>query len=146
MAFATYTDVEARWRTLTAAEQAKANTLLDDASNVLSTLVTVDATDEQQAKILKQVCCSMVIRSMVAGASDAFGVEELQATMGPFSQTAQFSNPNGDLYLTKLERKLLGIGGGKGRILYPSYGPIQNPLTAEELEALEQAEAEDGDD
>jgi hypothetical protein len=124
MAFAAYTDVEARWRTLTAAEQAKATVLLDDASNVLSALVTVDATDEQQAKILKQVCCSMVIRSMVAGASGAFGVDELQATMGPIGQTAHFANPNGDMYLTKFERKLLGIGGGKGRILYPSYGPL----------------------
>lgn len=122
MAFATYADVEARWRTLTAAEQAKATVLLGDASNILSTLVSVDGSDEQQTANLRQVCCSMVIRSMVAGASDAFGVDELQATMGPFGQTAHFSNPNGDLYLTKLERKLLGIGGGKGRVLYPAYG------------------------
>ncbi len=146
MAFATYEDVEGRWRTLTADEQVRATTLLEDASTILSGMVDVDEGDAQQAAALKLVSCNMVIRSMVAGASDAFGVEELQATMGPFSQTAQFSNPNGDLYLTKLERKLLGIGGGKGRILYPSYGPIQNPLTAEEVEALEQADAEDGDD
>jgi hypothetical protein len=83
---------------------------------------------------------------MVASASSAFGVDELQATMGPFGQTAHFANPNGDMYLTKLDKKLLGIGGGKGRILYPSYGPIHNPLAAEEIEALVQPEAEDGDD
>ena len=146
MAFATYADVEARWRTMTAAEQAKATVLLEDASSILSTLVAVDATNEQQAANLKQVCCSMVIRSMVAAASDAYGVDELQGTMGPFGQTAHFANPNGDLYLTKLERRLLGIGGGKGRILYPAYKPIYqfDPLTAEEVAAL--AQAGDGDD
>lgn len=149
MAFARYTDIEARWRTLTAEEQTKATTLLGDASVILAGLVAVDAEDERQAGLLKQVCCSMVIRSMVASASSAYGVDELSATMGPFGQTAHFANPNGDMYLTKLEKRLLGIGGGRGRILHPSYGPIcyqPNPLTSEEVEALEQADAEDGDD
>lgn len=122
MAFATYEDVEARWRTLTSEEQAKATALLEDAQVVLSGMVTVDPDDSEQAGKLKYVSCSMVIRSMVAGASDAFGVDELSATMGPFGRTAHFANPNGDLYLTKLEKRLLGIGSGKGRILYPSYG------------------------
>ena len=124
MAFATYTDIEARWRTLTAEEQAKATTLLDDASVVLAGLVTVDDSDEQQAACLKMVSCSMVIRSMVASESNAYGVDELSATMGPFGQTAHFANPNGDMYLTKLEKKMLGIGGGKGRILHPDYGQL----------------------
>ena len=124
MAFATCTDIEARWRMLTADEQAKATTLLDDASAILAGLVTVDDGDEQQAARLKMVCCSMVIRSMVASESDAYGVDELSATMGPFGQTAHFANPNGDMYLTKLEKRLLGIGGGKGRILYPGCGQL----------------------
>ena len=126
MAFATYSDIEARWRTLTADEQTKATTLLDDASVILAGLVTVDDGDTQQAARLKMVCCSMVIRSMVASESDAYGVDELSATMGPFGQTAHFSNPNGDMYLTKLEKRLLGIGGGKGRILHPDYGQLGN--------------------
>ena len=121
-AFATHKDIEARWRTLTADEQNRADTLLEDASAVLSTLVTVDEEDEDQAAILKQVCCHMVMRSMIASASSAYGVDELQASMGPFGQTAHFANPNGDMYLTKIERKLLGIGSGKGRILHPAYG------------------------
>lgn len=146
MAFATYEDVEGRWRTLTADEQVRATTLLEDAATILSGMVDVDEGDAQQAAALKLVSCNMVIRSMVASASSAFGVDELQATMGPFGQTAHFANPNGDMYLTKLDKKLLGIGGGKGRILYPSYGPIHNPLAAEEIEALVQPEAEDGDD
>lgn len=124
MAFATYEDVEGRWRTLTADEQARATTLLEDAATILSGMVTVDEADTQQAAALKLVSCNMVIRSMVASASSAFGVDELQATMGPFGQTAHFANPNGDMYLTKLDKGLLGIGGGKGRILHPAYGPL----------------------
>lgn len=122
MAFATYEDVEARWRTLTAEEQARAEVLLEDASNMLIGMVTIDISDQQQAKNLKQVCANMVIRSMVASASETYGVDELHATMGPFGQTAKFANPNGDLYVTKQERKLLGIRGGRGRILRPAIG------------------------
>ena len=39
MAFATYEDVEGRWRTLTADEQVRATTLLEDASTILSGMV-----------------------------------------------------------------------------------------------------------
>ena len=122
MAFATYEDIEARWRPLTADEQDRATELLDDAAVVLSRLVTVDVSDMSQADALKLVSCNMVIRSMVAASSSAFGVDELQATMGPFGQTAHFANPNGDMYLTKLDKRLLGVTGGKGRILHPAYG------------------------
>ena len=122
MAFATPADIEARWRTLTADEYERALALLEDAATILSGMVTVDESDARQEAALKLVSCNMVIRSMVASASSAFGVDELTATMGPFGQTAHFANPSGDMYLTKLDKRLLGIGGGKGRILYPSVG------------------------
>lgn len=122
MAFATPTDIEARWRTLTADEYERALALLEDAATILSGMVIVDEGDARQEAALRLVSCNMVIRSMVASASSAFGVDELSATMGPFGQTAHFANPSGDMYLTKLDKRLLGIGGGKGRILYPSVG------------------------
>lgn len=122
MAYATYEDVEARWRTLTADEQERATMLLEDAATILDGVAVIDAADMQQAAALKLVSCNMVIRSMVASASSAFGVDELQATMGPFGQTAHFANPSGDMYLTKLDKRLLGVTGGKGRILHPAYG------------------------
>ena len=112
MAFATIEDLEARWRTLSEAEVPKATALLDDASAILVAQVDVDPTDEQQATLLKVVCCSMVTRSMVASESDVYGISQLDYGMGPFSQAAHFSNPNGDLYLTAQERQLLGIGSG----------------------------------
>ena len=112
MAFATTEDLEARWRMLSDTEMRKATALLDDASAILVAQVDVDPTDEQQATLLKVVCCSMVTRSMVASESDVYGVSQLDYGMGPFSQAAHFSNPNGDLYLTAQERQLLGIGSG----------------------------------
>lgn len=120
MAFATYYDVEARWgRTLNADERLRATSLLDDAAAILFSLVRPDDADEVQASLLKTISCNMVIRSMVAAASSGFGVEAQQATMGPFAQRVEFANPNGDMYLTKAEKKWLGIHGGAGRILYP---------------------------
>ena len=123
MAYATYTDVENRWRTLTVDERSKAITLLDDAAVMLEGWVSVNPLDTHQAAVLKLVSCNMVIRAMTASESDAFGVESLTASLGPFGQTAKFANPSGDMYLTKLEKRMLGIiGSGKGRILHPAYG------------------------
>lgn len=112
MAFATVEDLEARWRDLDSDEEAKASTLLDDAGAMLTALVDVDPTDAQQATLLKIVSCSMVTRAMMAAESDTYGVSQLDYGMGPFSQAAHFSNPNGDMYLTAQEKRLLGITGG----------------------------------
>lgn len=111
MAFATVDELEARWRELTEDEQAQAEVLLDDAAAMLAALVGVDESDEAQAKLLGIVSCSMVRRSMTASESDAYGVSQIDYGMGPFSQAAHFSNPNGDMYLTASERSLLGVGG-----------------------------------
>ncbi len=122
MAYATCNDVEAGWRTLTAEEQGRVTTLLDRAAVMLSALVDIDDEDEQQAAVLKVVSCNMVTRAMVTASSAAFGVDQQSATMGPFAQSVHFANPNGDMYLTKTERKMLGIGSGRGRVLTPQYG------------------------
>ena len=112
MAFAQVSDIEARWRDLTDTEEARAAVLIEDASAALASLVTVDEGDEQQAANLKTVCCSMVIRCMSATDADNYGVSSMSITAGPYTQQRSFSNPSGDMYLTKFERKLLGIGGG----------------------------------
>lgn len=111
MAFAVVKDVEDRWRDLDETEEARATVLLDDASAMLSSLVEVDAGDAAQAALLKTVCCSMVIRAMSAVESDMFGVTQQTMTAGPYTQMRSFSNPSGDMYLTKMERRLLGVSG-----------------------------------
>ena len=110
MAFATVADLEARWRSLTEAEEAQASVLLDDAAAYLQALVEVDPDDEVQAANLKMVSCNMVKRAMSSSASDAFGVTNATATMGPFSQQVAYANPSGDMYVSKSERATLGIG------------------------------------
>ena len=109
MAFALVSDIEARWRDLSTAEESRASVLIDDASAMLEQLVDVDPTDTKQAALLKTVCCNMVIRSMNATESDAFGVANTSMTAGSYMQSWTYSNPTGDLYLTKMEKRLLGI-------------------------------------
>lgn len=121
MAYADVSDLEIRWRTLTDDEQTRAEALLDDASAMLDAYVTVDETDEQQLKLLKIVVCNMVERAMSTVTTDGvdlFGVSQQSMTAGPYAQTFNYANPTGDLYITKVEKRMLGISGiGKGRTL-----------------------------
>ena len=126
MAYADVSDLEVRWRTLTDDEQERAEALLDDASAMLDAYITVDETDEQQMKLLKIVVCNIVERAMSTAADDGdlFGVTQQSITAGPYAQTFSYANPTGDLYITKAEKRLLGISGtGKGRtIMYGMAG------------------------
>lgn len=123
MAYADVSDLESRWRELTEEEQARAAVLLDDASAMLAASVEVDESDEQQMALLKIVTCNMVQRSMSTG-GDMYGVTQQSMTAGPYAQTFNYANPTGDLYITKSEKRLLGISGtGKGRtIMYAMAG------------------------
>lgn len=122
MAYATVSDIESRWRALNEAEQSRASVLIDDASAMLTALVNVDSDDQEQAQLLKQVCCSMVIRAMSATETDAFGASQMSMTAGPYSQSWSYSNPTGDMYLTKLEKRLLGITSGYIGTIEPRIG------------------------
>ena len=112
MAFAVVSDIEERWRDLSADEEARASVLIDDATAILSSLVKVDKSDADQSELLTTVCCNMVIRAMSASSFDSFGVSQSSITAGPYTQSFSYSNPSGDMYLTKLEKKLLGISTG----------------------------------
>jgi len=112
MAFAEVSDIEARWRSLSDDEKSRASVLIEDASAMLSALVNVDANDQQQAELLNTVCCNMVIRAMAQSNMDTFGVSQSAITAGPYTQSFSYSNPSGDMYLTKLEKKLLKVSIG----------------------------------
>lgn len=122
MAYADVSDLEARWRELNEAEEARAEVLLADASAVLDSLVDVDETDTEQLEICKIVVCAMVQRAMVAGEADAYGVTQQSMTAGPYTQSWTYSNPNANLYLTKAEKKMLGVGGGYIGSIRPMIG------------------------
>ena len=119
MAYATYEDVEARWRQLSTEEQDRCSILLGDAAAILDSFVKVDESDDSQAELLKVVSCDMVIRAMSV-AADTFGVTQSSMTAGPYTQSWSYANPSGDLYLTKMEKRLLGIASGYIGSIEPS--------------------------
>ena len=118
-AFATSADLAERWRPLEGDEAALADTLLEDAGLMLRQYVSVDGADEQRLDALRMVSCNLVKRAMVASSSSAFGVDQTTANMGPFSQTMHFINPSGDLYISAVEKAMLGIGETQIRSIIP---------------------------
>lgn len=112
MVYATVADLEDRWRTLTSDEQSRAEVLLGDAAvrlDVLCPPSVPPTVSELAARMI--VSCEMVKRAMATpGGVAGIGVTSVQAGAGPFQETQQFSNPTGDLYLTKSDRALLGCG------------------------------------
>lgn len=122
MAYATVTDLEDRYGMLDSDEEQRASVLLDDAAVMLDAMLGTDEPDQSLLPALKLVSCAMVNRALAADSADAFGISNASYTMGPFSQSATFANPSGDLYLTAGERRLLGIGGSRIGSIRPVIG------------------------
>ena len=113
MAYADIEDIEVRLnRTFTTSEQASVQALLDGASAVLNKLVSIDDGDTEQAALLNFVCTNMVCRAISAQGLDVLGASQASITAGAYTQSYSFSTPSGDMYLTKLEKRLLGITTG----------------------------------
>lgn len=118
MAFATPSDISARWRALSQAEQDRATMLLDDAAWWLKVwfkpygdIEALAADDEELSTGLKILSCAMVKRVLASGGYE--DASQVQQTMGPFNTQVAFRNPDGSLFVTNAERDaillLLGI-------------------------------------
>lgn len=105
--FAIVSDLEKRWRALTVDEQSRASVLIDDASDKVMT--TCPGYVSASAATLTRIVCAMVRRAMAAD-DNGIGVSSSQETQGPFNQSFSYSNPLGDLYMTKAEMRELGKG------------------------------------
>ena len=103
-AFAVVDDVAARWRELSESEQTRCMALLADASDLIRT--TCPSWQAAGQDTLRRVCCAVVIRAMQSG--DMQGVTQTSQSAGPFTQSWSYSDPAGDLYLTKAEKRSLG--------------------------------------
>lgn len=111
-AFATVKDLEQRWRVMDSAEKSRAGVLLQDAAAIITAAmqrsgVKLDEKNETQAANLVRVSCAMVQRAMAQGDG-----EQEHAWGGNL-----VTNPSGDLYLSKADRKSLGIGGARIGVL-----------------------------
>lgn len=123
MGYAEVSDLEARWRPLTEDERARAAVLLEDASALIDAYGEADASDPGAERALKAVACAVVQRAMSSAATDAYGVTQQSMTAGPYTQSWSYSNPTGDLYLTKSEKKMLGFTDGYIGSIRPHIRP-----------------------
>ena len=119
-AYATVEDVQARMtRTMSADEQTLCSTMLDDAAVIIDTF-NVNATADAK----KIVSCRMVIRAMGDGEDSGVPLGATQGSQSALgysqSWTIGSGGAAGELYIGKLERKLLGCGDHIG-----SYSPVQ---------------------
>ena len=64
---------------------------------------------ELDAALVIDVVCQMVARTAPIDLLP-IGIESLQIGAGPYSETRKPTNPNGDFYLTRQERRALGCG------------------------------------
>lgn len=108
MAYATIEDVQARMtRTLTDDEERVCASLLDDAG------ILIDAYNEDaSADSKKVVSCRMVIRALGDGEMSipVGATQGSQAGLG-YSESWSITNGSvGQLYLEKVEKKMIGVG------------------------------------
>ncbi len=113
MRYATVEDVEAGFRLLSDEEKTLCDKLLDEAGIVIDAY-NQDADEERK----RLVSCRMVRRQLDAGpgadqnaVTFPMGASQGSASALGYSQTWTMSGGSmGELYLSKLEKKLLGVG------------------------------------
>ena len=119
MAYASVFDVEARMtRTLTEAEQTMCATLLDDAAVIIDSW---NANASADAK--KIVSCNMVIRKVGDGEDSGIPIGATQGSMSGLGYSQSWtigSGSTGEMYLSKADKKLLGVSNQIG-----SYSPVE---------------------
>lgn len=117
--YATVEDVQTRMtRAMSTSEQTTCETLLEDASVIID---SYNADADADKKLI--VACRMVIRQLGDGESIGIPIGATQGSMSGlgYSQSWTVSNGStGEMYLSKLDKKLLGVGNRIG-----SYSPVQ---------------------
>lgn len=127
MAYATVEDVQGRMnKIMTAEEEAVCGQLLDDAG------VIIDAYNSNATEDAKKVVsCRMVIRAIGNG-SVSVPIGATQGSMSGLGYSQSWtigSGATGELYIGKLEQKLLGSGNKIG-----SYSPTEALVPVQERE------------
>lgn len=124
MAYATVNDVQERMtRTLSADEQTVCTSLLDDAAIIIDAF---NANASADAK--KTVSCRMVVRALGDG-SQGIPMGATQGSMSALGYSQSWtigSGTAGELYIGKLEKKILGVGDSIG-----SYSPTEDLVNEE---------------
>ena len=119
MAYATTEDVQARiTRTMSQEEQAVCSTLLDDVA------ILIDSYNKEASGDAKKVVsCRAVIRALGNEGPSAVPIGASQGSMSGFGYSQSWtmgSGSAGEIYLSKVEKQMLGNGNMIG-----SYSPVQ---------------------
>ena len=109
--FANVEDYEARYGEVE--DEARVSALLQDATNVIARQPGFELLggDDTFVGVLETVTCAMVHRSLMSGAYA--GLSNVSQGAGGYTASVSVYNPGGDLYLTRNERRVLGLGGGR---------------------------------
>lgn len=122
MVYATFEDIVRR-KPVETSEMERCEALLEDAG------IIIDAFNAKAAAESKRfVSCNMVIRVLGSGDEGVpIGTTQATASALGYSQSWTNANGSGELYLTKLDKKILGTGN---RIGYTD--PYQDLVQTEE--------------
>ena len=127
MAYATYTDVQTRMGVVfTETEQSVCTSLLSRAALMIDSL---SAAADKSADIKKEVSVNMTSRAMSNNTADIpQGATQGSMSGLGYSQSWTIGSGGavGDLYFSKDDRRLLGVGNQIG-----SYSPVQELVPAE---------------
>lgn len=120
--YATAQDVQNRMtRTLSDAELEVCNALLEDAAALIDAYVPKSGA---MVEVKKVVSCRMVMRALGDGGVSSIPMGATQGSMAGLGYSQSWTVGNGgstgELYLSKLEKQLLGRGNSIG-----SYSPVE---------------------
>jgi len=116
-AYATVDQVEAGYRALTDAERTQCEALLNEAG------VIIDAYNSEASDEIKEVVSCRMVRRAIGTGFDGIPIGATQGSMSAlgYSQSWQASSgTTGELYLSKIDKKLLGVSNSIG-----SYSPVE---------------------
>lgn len=120
MAYATVEDVQKRMtRTLSQDEETVCATLLEDAGILID-----QECDSDNVAVKGIVSCRMVIRAIGDGSDMTVPVGATQGSMSALGYAQSWtinSGSVGELYLSKADRRMLGMGNTIG-----SYSPVES--------------------
>lgn len=123
MAYATATDTENGFRTFDSDDKAKCEALLEEAA------VIIDAYNSGAPEDAKKVVSVRMVRRALGDGGDLsvpMGASQGTVSAMGYSQSWTLSNGSaGELYISKLEKKLLGYGNSIG-----SYSPVEGLAVA----------------
>ncbi len=109
MGYATIEDVAAGFRPLTADESSKAGALIAEAATIIDAYALYAEPDAKRV-----VTCNMVRRALASGEGIPLGATQGTVSAGGYSQSWTASSGTGELYIGKLDKRLLGISNKIG--------------------------------